>query len=120
MREGRQDAEKSENPGEVARRGYSGSKTSARRTDARLDSNFGYTIDNQMGRYKGEQVMEERDHKAQTCDMWGHIIKEPLPTKPDDRPKATSECDRRGWLRPHLPPQLSSTDRGHHQPPEDV
>jgi len=66
---------------------------------------------------KGEQVMEEHDHKAQTCDMWGHVIKEPLPIKADDRPKATPECnrDRGGRLRPHLPPQLSSTDLRHRQ-----
>ena len=38
---------------------------------------------------KGEEIMEEHDHKAQTCDMWGHVIREPLPTKADDRPKAT-------------------------------
>jgi hypothetical protein len=43
----------------------------------------------------GEQVMEEHDQKAQTCDMWGHVIKEPLPIKANDRPKATPECDAR-------------------------
>ena len=60
---------------------------------------------------QGEPAMEEHDHKAQTCDMWGHIIKEPLPTKADDRPKATSECDR-GAASAHIcRPQLSSTDR---------
>ena len=69
---------------------------------------------------KGEQVMEEHDYKAQTCDLWGHVIKEPLPTKPDDRPKATPECGRGVGLYPHLASQFSSTDRRHRLPLEDA
>jgi hypothetical protein len=60
--------------------------------------------------------MAEHDHKAQTCDMWGHVIEESVRTKADDRPKAAPECDR-GESR--LPPQLSSTDRPRRHPLED-
>jgi len=62
---------------------------------------------------KGEQVMEEHDHKAQTCDMWGHVIKEPLPTKAGDRPKATPECDR-GVASGHIYGRSDATAAGAH------
>lgn len=64
-------------------------------------------------------VMEEHNHRAQTCDMWGHVIKEPLPTTAGSRSKAATERDREDGIYSHLPPQLSPTNRKHRQPLEE-
>jgi hypothetical protein len=49
---------------------------------------------------KGEQAVEEHDHEAQTCDMWGHVIKEPLPNKADGGSKTEiSDSDRLSYAK---------------------